>query len=249
MNVEVFLTGHQINEEDVEERTVVVIDVLRASSTIITALANGARAVIPVADMDQAGKIAMNLDPSTYLLGGERDGDRIDGYHLGNSPLEYTPDVVEGKTIILNTTNGTRAIWNARNAQHLVIGGFLNASRVVQFVRETGLDVTIICAGRNNRVALDDTLCAGLILHRLLEGQEPDCVSDAAHIALTQYLHDRDRLADTLRHSNHARWLIEKGYEPDVAYCFQLDVLPILPYYRENRLVLYKHSQSFESAG
>ncbi len=242
MHVEVFLTGYQIDEEDVERRTVVVIDVLRASSTIIAALANGARAVIPVADMDQAGKIAMNLDPSTYLLGGERDGDRIDGYHLGNSPLEYTPDVVKGKTIILNTTNGTRTIWNVRNAQHLVIGGFLNATRVVQFIREAGLDVTIVCAGRNNRVALDDTLCAGLLLYRLWEGQEPAYVSDAAHIALTQYLHDRDRLADALRHSNHARWLTEKGYGADVEYCLQLDTLPVLPYYRENRLVLYNES-------
>ncbi|AEN73675.1 2-phosphosulfolactate phosphatase [Rhodothermus marinus SG0.5JP17-172] len=249
MNVEVFLTGSHVTEEDVEGRTVVVIDVLRASSTIITALANGARAVIPVADMDQAGKIAMNLDPSTYLLGGERDGDRIDGYHLGNSPLEYTPDVVEGKTIILNTTNGTRAIWNARNAEHLIVGSFLNADRVVQFVREVGLDVTIICAGRNNRVALDDALCAGLILHRLWEGREPEYVSDAAHIALTQYLHDRDRLADALRHSNHARWLIEKGYGADVEYCLQLDALPVLPYYRENRLVLYRERQPSESTG
>ncbi|SHK96144.1 2-phosphosulfolactate phosphatase [Rhodothermus profundi] len=248
MNVEVFLTGHQVGEEDVEGRTVVVIDVLRASSTIITALANGARAVIPVADMDQAGKIAMNLDPSTYLLGGERDGDRIDGYHLGNSPLEYTPDVVQGKTIILNTTNGTRTIWNARSAQHLVIGSFLNADQVVQFIRKAKLDVTIICAGRNNRVALDDTLCAGLILYRLWEGQEPEHVSDAAHIALTQYLHDRDRLAHALRHSNHARWLSAKGYGADVEYCLQLDVCSVLPYYRENRLVVHKQQKPSESA-
>ncbi len=237
MNVDVFLTGSHVTEEDVEGRTVVVIDVLRASSTIITALANGARAVIPVADMDQAGKIAMNLDPSTYLLGGERDGDRIDGYHLGNSPLEYTPDVVHDKTIILNTSNGTRALWNAREARHLIVGGFLNADRVVQFIREAGLDLTIICAGNHDRVTLDDTICAGLILHRLWNGQEPEQVSDAAHIALTQYLHDREALAEALRQSNHARWLTAKGYGADVEYCLQLDILPVLPYYQENRLV------------
>jgi 2-phosphosulfolactate phosphatase len=237
MNVEVFLTGSHVTEEDVEGRTVVVIDVLRASSTIITALANGARSVIPVADMDQAGKIAMNLDPSTYLLGGERDGHRIDGYHLGNSPLEYTADVVQDKTIILNTSNGTRALWNAREARHLIVGSFLNADRVVQFIREAGLDLTIICAGTHNRVTLDDTLCAGLILHRLWNGQEPEQVSDAAHIALTQYLHDRDRLTEALRQSNHARWLIAKGYGADVEYCLQLDTLPVLPYYQENRLI------------
>ncbi len=236
MNVDVFLTGSHVTEEDVEGRTVVVIDVLRASSTIITALANGARAVIPVADMDQAGKIAMNLDPSTYLLGGERDGDRIDGYHLGNSPLEYTPDVVHDKTIILNTSNGTRALWNAREARHLIVGGFLNADRVVQFIREAGLDLTIICAGNHDRVTLDDTLCAGLILHRLWNGQEPEQVSDAAHIALTQYLHDRDALAEALRQSNHARWLTHRqrlrcrcGVLPTTRHLARVTLLPRKP--------------------
>lgn len=240
MNIEVFLTGSVLSEDDVKDRTVVVIDVLRACSTIATALNNGARSVVPVADMAQAGKIASNLDQQSYLLGGERDGENIEGYHLGNSPLEYSEKRVSGRTIILNTTNGTVAIAGARAADHLLIGTFLNAGRVVDFVREAGKDVTIICAGWRNRVSLEDTLCAGLMLYRIWDGKEPAAVSDTAHIAFTQYAHDRGDLNQALNRCNHAQWLTRRGYGDDVEYCFQLDALPVLPYYRESRLVLFE---------
>ncbi len=238
MKVEVFLTGGNVEEEDVKGRTVVVIDVLRACSTIVTALDNGARAIVPVSDMAQAGKIASNLDQRSYLLGGERDGQKIEGYHLGNSPLEYTPSQVKDQTVILNTTNGTVALSRARAAEHLVVGSFLNASRVVDFVREMNLDTAIICAGWRNRVSLEDTLCAGLLLYELWDGVEPDYVSDTAHIAFTQYATDRGDLQRALHRSNHAQWLTREGYGDDVAYSFKLDTIPVLPYFDESRLVL-----------
>lgn len=241
MNAEVYLTSSNLTEDDVKDRTVVVIDVLRASSTITTALDNGARAVVAVPDMAQAAKIASNMDQSAYLLGGERDAAKIEGYHLGNSPLEYTQETVEGRTIIMNTTNGTLAITKARAGRHLLIGSFLNASRVVDFVREAGLDLTIVCAGRRNRVSLEDTLCAGLLLHRLWDGREPGLVSDTAHIAFTQYANDQDNLQAKLRRCNHAQDLIAKGFEDDIDYCLQIDAVPVLPYYREQQLVLVDH--------
>lgn len=240
MNVEVFLTSPSVSEEDVKGRTVVVIDVLRACSTIATALNNGARSIVPVADMAQAGKIASNLDQQSYLLGGERDGTKIEGYHLGNSPLEYTPRTVQGRTIIFNTTNGTVAVAKARAAEHLLIGSFLNAGRVVDFIRQAGNDLAIICAGWRNRVSLEDTLCAGLMLYRLWDGREPKLVSDTAHIAFSQYDHDRKNLQGALRRCNHAQWLSRQGHADDVEYCLQLDALPVLPYYLDSRLVLYE---------
>lgn len=243
MKVEVFLTSANLSEDDVKDRTVVVIDVLRACSTIATALVNGARAVVPVADMAQAGKIASNMDQQSYLLGGERDGEKIEGYHLGNSPLEYSPDVVKGRTIIFNTTNGTGAIAQARAARHLLVGSFLNAGRVVDFVRSAGLDVSIICAGWRNRVSLEDTLCAGMMLFRLWNGEEPGLVSDTAHIAFTQYRQDRDHLETALRRCNHAQWLAGKGYGADVDYSFRPDALPVLPYFDDNRLILHQESR------
>lgn len=239
MDVEVFLTHSNVTEDDVRDRTVVVIDVLRACSTIATALNHGARAVMPVLDMAQAGKIAANLDPDVYRLGGERDAEKIEGYHLGNSPLEYTRDVVEKRDIILNTTNGTKALARAKSAKHLLAGCFLNAGRVVDFIRDAGEDVAVICAGRQNRISLEDTICAGLMLDRLWGGSEPGMVTDSAHTAFTLFHTDSHDLPGALRKANHAQRLIERNYEDDVDYCFQLDALPVLPYYTDNRLVLY----------
>lgn len=244
MDVEVFLSGAQVQEEDVRGRTVVVIDVLRACSTIVTALHHGARAVLPVRDMAQAGRIASNLDPDVYRLGGERGGKKIDGYHLGNSPLAYTREVVEGRDVILNTTNGTKALTRSAAAEHLVAGTFLNADRVLDFIANTDLNLTIVCAGWRNRISLEDTVCAGLLLDRLWQGNRPDTVSDAAHTALTQYQHHRDDVTKMLRHCNHAQRLVDMGREEDVDYCLQLDVLPGLPYYRDNRLTLYDDDSS-----
>lgn len=240
MDVEVFLTSSNVEEDDLKGRTAIVIDVLRACSTIATALDHGARAVVPVLDMAQAGKIASNLDPDVYRLGGERGGKKIEGYHLGNSPLEYTKEEVEGRDIILNTTNGTKALTRARHAKHLIAGSLLNASRVVDFVKEVDNAVTIICAGRQDRISLEDIVCAGLLLHRLWDGNEPDFVSDAAHTAYIQYLHDRDDIDALLHRCNHARGLVEAGFQEDVNYCLQIDALPVLPYYQDSRLVLYE---------
>lgn len=240
MDVEVFLTHSNVTEDDVRDRSVVVIDVLRACSTIATALQNGARAVMPVPDMAEASKIAANLDPDVYRLGGERDAEKIEGYHLGNSPLEYTREQVEDRDVILNTTNGTKALSRARTASHLVAGCFLNAGRVVDFIREAGRDVAIICAGRQNRLSLEDTLCAGLMLERLWDGAEPDAATDSAHTAFTLFHTDRHDVGAALRRANHAQNLVDRGYSDDVDYCFQVDALPVLPYYTDNRLVLYE---------
>jgi 2-phosphosulfolactate phosphatase len=242
MDAEVFLTHSSLSEEDVRNRTVVVIDVLRACSTIVTALDRGARAVLPVADMAEAGKIAGNLDPDVYRLGGERNGEKIEGYHLGNSPLEYTREVVEQRDVILNTTNGTQALTRATSAKHLVAGCFLNAQRVVDFVRAADDQVTIVCAGRQNRLALEDALCAGLLLARLWDHDEPDVVTDSAHTAFTLYETDRDDLSSALRGANHAEHLLQHGHDEDLDYCFRTDVLPVLPYYTDNRLLHYDES-------
>ena len=246
MDVEVFLTHSSVTEDDVRDCTVVVIDVLRACSTIATALHNGARAVMPVLDMAQAGRIAANLDEDVYRLGGERNAEKIEGYHLGNSPLEYTREVVEDRDVILNTTNGTKALAGAKSATHLVAGCFLNAERVVDLLREVDGDIVIICAGRKNRLSLEDTVCAGLLLDRLWDSDEPASVTDSAHTAYTLYHYDRNDLGVNLRHANHAHFLLDNGHEDDVDYCFQIDAVPVLPYYTDNRLVLYEDVVSSE---
>src|SRR5690606_4015806 len=188
-------------------------------------------------------RIAGALDPKTSLLGGERGGKTIDGYGAGNSPLEYGPEAVAGRTVVLNTTNGTGAFVRARGAAQAVAGCFLNVSRVADFLREGAAatpekDVVILCAGRDGRVALEDVLCAGLLLDRLWGEDVPARISDGAHVALTQYRYDASRLARTLFGCAHTQRLIALGYGDDVAYCARLDALPILPRYRDSRLVL-----------
>ncbi|NNE71651.1 MAG: 2-phosphosulfolactate phosphatase, partial [Rhodothermales bacterium] len=167
-HIEVFLSAAGIQPDDLAGRTAVVIDVLRASSTIAFALMQGAKEVIPVADLGDASRMAAALDASSFVLAGERGGKRIEGYQLGNSPLEFTSAVVRDKTVILSTTNGTPAIRAAEEAADVLIGGFVNLSRVAAAVRAAGRDVVIICAGWGNRVSLEDTLCAGMRVDRLL---------------------------------------------------------------------------------
>jgi 2-phosphosulfolactate phosphatase len=243
MPVDVYLTPRPLSDDALKGRTVVVVDVLRACSTITTALAHGARAVVPVADMAEASRIAGALDPEVSLLGGERGGKPIDGYGAGNSPLEYAPEAVTGRTVVLNTTNGTGAFVAARGAAQAVAGCFLNVSRVADFLREAVAaapekETVILCAGQEGRVALEDVLCAGFLLDKLWGETVPERLTDGAHIALTQYRHDARRLARALFGCAHTQRLIALGYGDDVAYCARLDALPVLPRYRDSRLVL-----------
>jgi 2-phosphosulfolactate phosphatase len=241
-HIEVFLSPAGIQPEELSGRTAVVIDVLRASSTIIYALSQGAREVIPVANLGEAGRMASTLDPASYVLGGERGGKQIEGYRLGNSPLEYTAEAVADKTVILSTTNGTPAIQAAAEAEELLVGGFVNAHAVAQAVRDAENDVTIICAGWENRVSLEDTLCAGFLVDLLLDGASPANLSDTAYMALWQYRHDQGDLSVPISRCNHARRLEDLGHGLDISVCIEIDAWPAVPRLHESRLILTEAS-------
>lgn len=236
--IEVYLTARSAPEDDLKGRAVLVIDVLRASTTIVTALDHGARAVIPVSDMAEASRIAGHMEADLSVLGGERGGTRIDGYQLGNSPLEYTPEAVQRRTVVLNTTNGTRAITRARLGAEVAIASFRNVSAAIRFLYEAPQDAVIVCAGTDDRVSLEDTLCAGLVLHQLWGGRVPEDCSDAAHVAHSLFAQEKHRLGEALRSGRHARRLTELGFAEDVSYCAQLDAAPVLPIYRDSRITL-----------
>lgn len=238
MQVEVFLTGTSFVPEDVRGRTTVVIDVLRTSTTVATALMNGARAVVPVSDRGEAARMAASMDPATTLLGGERGGVTIEGFHLGNSPREYDADTVGGRTIIMSTSNGTATVARSTAAAEIVIGGFVNASAVVNYVIAKGRDVTIVCAGWMNRVSLEDTLCAGLLIDLMGPVQPGIPETDSAHIARVLYGHDRTSVADRIASCNHARRLDRLGHHDDIAICSAIDSIPVVPTFVDSRLVL-----------
>jgi 2-phosphosulfolactate phosphatase len=236
--IDVFYSVHTFQEEELRSKAVVVIDVLRASSTIVTALYNGAKAVIPVADMGEASKIAQNVDSDNYLLCGEKDGIQIEGYDLGNSPLDYTTEVVGGKTLIFNTTNGTKAIKKSIGSAEIIIGSFLNVSAVVENLREQNKDIVLVCAGWKGRLAMEDTLLAGMIIHLLNGGKLADESTDGARVAFGIYDIYKSDIEGIVHQSNHAMRLKKLIGDDDINYCCKVDVFDIVPRLKEGIITL-----------
>ncbi len=228
--IDVFSSSISFNEQDVRNKTVVVIDVLRACSTMQTALENGATGIIPLAENDDAGRYTRYLDAGSVLLCGEKDGKKVEGYQLGNSPLEFTSKVVSGKTILLKTSNGTRAITRSSNAANVLVGSFLNLSAVVDMLRsDNDGEILLICSGWNSRLSIEDMLCAGAITHRLYDRKLPDNAADGVKVAFGLYEKFGTEIPALLRECNHAKRLRELGYEEDIDYCSQVDLFASVP--------------------
>lgn len=178
----VHLLPDLVDESELAGATVVVIDVLRATTTIAYALAAGAAQVIPCLEIEDARRTAARFAPGQALLGGERGGVKIEGFDLGNSPEEYSPDVVRGRSIVFTTTNGTRAMMRCRQAKRVLLGAIVNLSAVAKaIVRDE--NIHLVCAGTEGEVSFEDTLIAGWLAHRRWVAQEELQLNDAAHLA------------------------------------------------------------------
>ncbi len=232
-DIDLFISAQSFQEEDIRGKTVVIIDVLRASSTMVTAIENGAKGIIPVENMDMAGKISQNMGSPQYLLCGEKDGLKIEGYHLGNSPLEYSREVVRDKTIILNTTNGTKAVKKASMAEELIIGSFLNLKQVVNKLENTPHPITLICAGWRGQQSLEDLLCAGSIIYELNGGGLPANASDGVRIAFDLFVKYGDDIEGTVFASDHAVRLQGLIDPKDIAHSCALNKMNVLPILKE----------------
>tara|TARA_R100001143_G_scaffold63607_1_gene73986 strand:+ start:36051 stop:36788 length:738 start_codon:yes stop_codon:yes gene_type:complete len=236
--IDVFFSLNSFSEIELRDKTSVVIDVLRASSSIVTALMNGADAIIPVADMGEASKIAMNVDSENYLLCGEKDGVMIDGYDLGNSPFEYTKEVVANKKLIFNTTNGTKAIKKTFGSSNVCVAAFLNVSAVVDFLKTQQTDIVLVCAGWKGRLAFEDILLAGNIIYKLTDGKLPEKARDGVRVAFTLYDTYKDDITSIIQQSNHAERLKTLIDTDDIEYCCQTDITNVLPYLNEGMITL-----------
>ena len=230
--LEVFTAATSFQEDEMRGKSAVMIDVLRASSTIVTALSNGSKGVIPVADMGAGSKISQSMDTENILLCGEKDGEKIEGYDLGNSPLEYTPEVVSGKTIILNTTNGTKALMRASHARDIAVGSFLNLGTIVDYLRDKER-IILVCAGWRGRLSLEDLLCAGNIIYELTNGELPETAFDGAKVAFGLYEKFGDDIEKMVLSSNHAHRLQDIVGTEDLSYCSRVDVMDVLPVMKE----------------
>lgn len=230
MRVDVALTPSALPSAALAGATALVIDVLRASTTMITALAHGCRVLLPVAEVEEARRRA--LDVPGALLAGERGGDPPAGFDLGNSPLEFTPERVGGRTIVFTTSNGTRALLAARPATAVGVAGFVNLTAATEWALRQGRDLVVVCAGELGARSIEDEACAGLLVDRLL-GVEPGAVASAAAAAAADaarpYAKDLARLAHDAPHALH---LADHGRAADVAACFTLDAFALVPTYR-----------------
>lgn len=230
MRIDLFFSPNQVDEMSLRDKTVVMIDVLRSSTTIVAALRSGAKEVIPVTTVESAVKISGNLFGDVILLGGERNGKMIEGFNLGNSPFEYTEERVKGKSIIFSTTNGSQALVKSRFARELFVCGFVNLSAVVDLLRKPRRDLSIVCAGRNGLFSIEDSVCAGLLVQRLA-GEKPVDVSlsDSALAAATLYKSFGRSIPRMVKASEHGAYLAKIGFGDDLDFCAGVDTIPVVP--------------------
>lgn len=221
--MEVHFTPTSAGEESLTGKNVIVIDVLRSASSILVALTNGAREIIPVGDMESAYKVFSKLTREVTLRCGERNGKMIEGFDLGNSPLSYTEEKVKGKSIVMLTTNGTAAIVKARYANNLVVASFLNLTSVVNLIKSWQSDVTIVCSGQDNRFSLEDTICAGKIVAELTKDNDAFSLDDGARAAVTLDKSFGGNILKMMKHSDHGKALVEIGFEEDLKFCSNID--------------------------
>lgn len=239
MKVDVLLSAVEAEGANVAERTVLVVDVLRATSTIVEALANGARAIYPTSSAEEALKLASSLGREDTLLCGARKGLMIEGYALGNSPGEFDSERVEDKRLVMNTTNGTPAFLAVERAPRVYAGSLTNLGAVSRAIVEASTDsLMIVCAGRGGRLSLEDLLCAGLILRRIAESTaEVLETNDAARVA-TNLAGPVEANLEFLSNTDGGRMLDELGFRDDLMLCAEIDRHDVVPVMIERAIML-----------
>ena len=232
MRVEVFFGTPTLSPSDVQGRLVAVVDVLRASTTIAVALANGARAVIPLESSEEVVLRSKNFERSEVKLAGERRMLTIPGFDLGNSPLEFTREAVEGKTVLMTTTNGTGAFSALQGARDVVVGSYVNFSAVLAMLRAAsrgGTEVVIVCSGRDRQFSLEDAACAGRFARGIAKRVQGVELNDAARACSMIDRRYGESLSRLFAASSHGRALAEAGFAEDLLVCAAADSSPVVP--------------------
>ena len=230
MKIDIIISADDIKEDKIKGKSVVVIDVLRATSVIVTAISNGCKKVIPVVDVDAAREIA-SKDRNMYLLGGERKALKIEGFDFSNSPLEYKASIVNGKTVVMTTTNGTRAIKGSTAAKNIIIGAMINAKAVSDRLKELNNDVVIVNAGTYGQFSIDDFICAGYIISLLNEKSSLE-FTDIATTALYVYEQNKD-ITSFIKYASHYNVIKDLGLYEDLKYCCSKNITDVVPEYIE----------------
>src|SRR4051812_37599914 len=242
MRIDVLFSPAGLTPAEVQGKSVFVIDILRATTSMCAALSHGAKAIIPVASTEEALRLAQTIGSADVLLAGEKHCVRIPGFHLGNSPLEMSESAVRGKTLIVTTTNGTKAFLACQGAAAVFAAAAANLSVAAEkareaFEREGG--VLIVCAGRDGAFSLDDAYCAGRLAAATLGAPKPRRgINDAAIASLDLVRRYGERWERPLTYSRAGRELIRLGFRDDVLDAARHDAYPVLPYFHERRVTL-----------
>ncbi len=242
MRIDVAFTPAGLSRMEVGGRTVFVIDVLRATTTVCAALANGARACIPVGGIEEAMRLAQTLERREVVLAGERGAVRIEGFDLGNSPLEMTETAVRGKTVIMTTTNGTEALLAASLGAGVFLAAGVNLSAAASRARDVlaeADDLLVLCAGREGEFGLDDAYTAGRLLLGALDGRRPrQGVNDAAQVCLDLARRYAGNWLRPLMAARAGRELVRLGFREDVVLAASQDRYPLLPQFADRRITV-----------
>lgn len=229
--IDVCLSPDLMHLYPVKDHIVVVVDILRATSCMTTAIAHGIRSITPFANLEEC--LACKKDG--LFTAGERDGKKVDGFDLGNSPFEYMSPSLKGKDIAFTTTNGTQAIVKSFGAADIVIGSFLNLSSVYEYVKQRKENILIVCAGWKGKVNLEDTLFAGALIEKF--NNEIDLACDSSQMAHRLYLQAKDDMMLYLKDSSHVKRLARLNIHKDIEFCLTADRYSAVPVLRNNVLV------------
>ena len=238
MKLSVVLSPSELSTRALSGRIAVVIDVIRASTTIVTALVHGARSVIPALTEREASALASAYPSSEVLLAGEKGGEKIKGFPYGNSPLELSSPAVSGKSIVLTTSNGTRALLRAREAGIVAVCGFVNIHPIAEWMCGQDRDVVIFCAGRSGKFSLEDAVCAGMLASLVLESSMVRDEDDAARAARLLYAGYAEGLNRLREDSSWARSLARLGREEDLSACLSVDRYKAVPLFSNGIITL-----------
>ena len=231
-SIDVCLSPDLMHLYSVTDKTVVVVDILRATSCMTTAFAYGIEGITPIADLE----VCRQKKKEGYLIAGERDGKKVDGFDLGNSPFEYMQPNINGAKLAFTTTNGTQALARAEGAMEVVIGSFLNIAAVTDHLKSSPGDILILCAGWKGKVNLEDTLFAGAVVEALSAFTRPAC--DAPLAARHLYASAQSDLYGFLKESSHVQRLAKLNIHEDIRFCLTFDKFSIVPVLRSGVLVV-----------
>lgn len=229
--IDVCLTPDLLHLHAVENTIVVVADVFRATSCMVTAFAHGVKTIVPVATIEECRR----WQERGYLAAAERNARRIEGFELDNSPFTYMNEQIRDANVAMTTTNGTLAITRSRSAVKVLVGSFLNLEAIVRYLKTERYDVMVLCAGWKGRVNMEDTLFAGALVARLKDSYA--MAEDSAIMAWRLYEQGKDNMAAYLSNSSHIKRLQRLGIQKDITYCLQHDLYDVVPVLRGNALV------------